>query len=195
MTDSTENDITTTYAACREYHGEATIRFGDEPAAITTVQERDTRAHATLPAGLSFSLALAASIDTETAAAGDVFTGKVRKAVRVHRSDEVLIPEGATVRGRIVRMRHWLDLPHGFEIALRLEAWDATGLATPIYARPANAYEIATSRMRNRRIPIVLPPAGQPANVATFVFQTSQDRHVVPRGFESNWITAAGPPK
>ena len=44
MTDSTENDITTTYAACREYHGEATIRFGDEPAAITTVQERDTRA-------------------------------------------------------------------------------------------------------------------------------------------------------
>jgi hypothetical protein len=122
MTDSTENDITTTYAACREYHGEATIRFGDEPAAITTVQERDTRAHATLPAGLSFSLALAASIDTETAAAGDVFTGKVRKAVRVHRSDEVLIPEGATVRGRIVRVRHWLDLPNRFEIALRLEA-------------------------------------------------------------------------
>lgn len=103
MTDSSESDIATTYAGCREYHGEATIHFGDEPAAITTGQKADGAAPVVLPAGLPVSLALAAPIDTDTAAAGDVVIEKVRKAVRVHRSGEVLIPEGATVRGRIIR--------------------------------------------------------------------------------------------
>jgi hypothetical protein len=195
MTDSTESDITTTYAACREYHGEATIHFEDEPAAIKTVQKGDVTAPVTLPVGLPVSLALASSIDTETAAAGDVLMEKVRKAVRANRSDDVLIPEGATVRCRIVKMRHWLDSPHRFEIAIRLETWEAGGLSTPIYAKPANVYEIVASQMHRRRIPIVLPPAGEPASVATFVFQTSRDRYVVPRGFESNWITIAAPPK
>jgi len=191
MTDSNENEITTKYAACHEYHGEATIHFGDEPAAITTEQKADATAPAALPAGLPVSLALTAPIDTGTAAAGDVVMERVRKAVRVHGSGEVLIPEGATVRGRIIRMRHWLDSPRRFEIAIRLETFEVNGLSRPIYAKPLTGYEIANSRMLRHRIPIALPPAGLPASVATFVFEVSQDRHVVPLGFESNWITIA----
>lgn len=194
MTDSDETEITTTYAGCREYHGDATIYFGDAPAAVTRGQKADAASPATLPAGLPVLLTLAAPIDTETAAAGDVVTEKVRKAVRVHRSGEVLIPEGATVRGRIIRMRHWLDSSPRFEIAIRLETWEADGLSMPIYAKPARAYEIADSKMRRHGTPIFLPPAGQPASVATFVFAVPAGRYVAP-GFESNWMTIAAPPK
>ena len=193
MTDSTENDITTTYAACREYHGEATIYFGDEPAAMAPGQKREATTPGTLPAGLQLSLILTAPIDTGTAAAGDVVMERVRKAVRVPGSEEPLIPEGATVRGRIIRMRHWLYSPSRFEIAIRLETWEMDGVSIPIYAKPLSGYEIANSRLLRHRIPIVLPPAGLPASVATFVFEASRDRYIVPRGFESNWITTAAP--
>jgi len=194
MTDGNENEITTAYAACHEYHGEATIRFGDEPAAMATGRKVDA-APATIPAGVQLSLALTAPIDTGTAAAGDVVLERVRKTVRAPGSAEPLIPEGATVLGRIVRMRHWLDSPRRFEIAIRLETWEAGGVSSPIYAKPLSGYEIANSRMLRHRIPIALPPAGLPASVATFVFEVSQDRHVVPSGFESNWITMAAPAK
>ena len=194
MSDGSESDIATTYAGCREYHSEATIHFGDEPVAIKTGQKADAEASVVLPAGLPVSLVLAAPIDTDTAAAGDVVIEKVRKAVRVHRSSEVLIPEGATVRGRIIRMRHWLVSPRRFEIAIRLETWEAGGLSMPIYAKPATDYESVNSRL-HRRMPIVLPPAGQPASVATCAFASSGDRYVVPRGFASSWITIAAPVK
>jgi hypothetical protein len=180
MNDTYESDITTTYAGCREYHSEATIHFGDEPAAATTGQKADAAAPATLPAGLPISLVLAAPIDTETAAAGDVVVETVRKAVHVHRSGEVLVPEGATVRGRIIRMRHWLDSPRRFEIAIRIETWEAGGLSMPIHAKPAKENERA--------------PAGQPPSVATFVFAASGHRYVA-SGLESKWVTVAAPSK
>jgi hypothetical protein len=194
MTDSSESDIATTYAGCHEYHGEATIRFGDEPAAVTTEQKVDGAAAVILPAGLPFSLALTAPIDTETAAAGDMVVEKVRKPVHAHGSGELVIPEGATVRGRIIRMRHWLVSARRFEIAIRLETWEVNGLSKPIYAKPASDYALVNSGLQHRST-IVLPPAGQPASVATFVFAASGDRYVVPRGFASNWVTTAAPAK
>jgi len=192
MIDSTESDIATKYTACREYRGEATIHFGDELSAIAPGQQTNAEAAVALPAGLQVSLALAAPIDSDTAAAGDVVIEKVRKAVRLHSSGELLIPEGATVRGRIIRMRHWLAAPRRFEIAIRLETLETSGVSRPIYAKPATDYERANSGL-HRRTQIVLPPAGQPASVATFAFAASGDRYVVPRGFASSWITIAAP--
>ena len=195
MNDSTESDIATKYSACREYRGEATIHFGDEPVESTPGQQTNGEAGAAvaLPAGLQVSLALAAPIDTDTAAAGDVVIEKVRKAVRLHRSGELLIPEGATVRGRIIRMRHWRVAPRRFEIAIRLETLETSGVSRPIYAKPATDYESVGSGSHHRT-QIVLPPAGQPASVGTFAFAASGDRYVVPQGFASSWITIAAPP-
>jgi hypothetical protein len=192
MMDSSESDIATKYAGCREYHGEARIHFGDEPAAITTGQTAGAAPPVMLPAGLAISLALAAPIDTDTAAAGDMVVEKVRKAVRGHKSDEVLIPEGAIVRGRIIGMRHWLDSRRRFEISIQLETWEASGASTPINAKPATDYAAVNSGFHGR-IPIVLPPSGQPAGVATFAFAASGDRYIVKRGFESKWVTVAAP--
>ena len=116
MTDTYESDTTTEYIGCREYHSDATIHF-DDAAPAANRHKAEAAAPQTLPPGLPLVLALAAPIDTETAAAGDVVLEKLRRAVRAPGSKDVLIPSGATVRGRIIRMRHWLDSPQRFEIA------------------------------------------------------------------------------
>jgi hypothetical protein len=192
MSDGDENEITTVYTACREYHGEASVVFGDESAKITTQQNGIEPPTKLIPPGLRFTLALADTIDTETAAAGDVVVEKVRKAVRAHWSGDVFIPAGVTVRGRIIRMRHWLESPPRCEIAIRLETWETGGRSRPIYAKPADEYRTPASGLR-RRVPITLPPEGESAGVATIVRRASQDRYVPP-GFESNWITTTAPP-
>jgi hypothetical protein len=64
----------------------------------------------------------------------------------------------------------------------------------PIYAKPTTDYESVNTGL-HRRMPIVLPPGGQPASVATFAFAASGDRYVVPRGFASSWVTIAAPAK
>ncbi|HVP49324.1 MAG TPA: hypothetical protein VMT32_22180 [Bryobacteraceae bacterium] len=193
-TDNYETDTTTTYSGCHEYHGEATIRFGDEPAVPGASEKIETARPVALPAGLAVSLALVTPIDTDTAAAGDVVLEKVRKPVRAQGSDKVLIPAGATVHARIIRMQHWFDSPGRFDIAIQLETWEANGVALPLSAKPDCGENRPATSVFRRPMPIMLPPAGQPITVATFVFTASHDRYVVPRGFESNWITVAPKP-
>ncbi|MBZ5590629.1 MAG: hypothetical protein LAP39_00220 [Acidobacteriia bacterium] len=195
MTANYETDTTTTYSGCREYHGEATIRFGDEPPATATGQKTKTADPLTIPAGLPVSLTLTAPIDTDIAAAGDLVVEKVRKPVRAHGSDKVLIPAGAAVRARIIRMQHWMDSPDRFDIAIRLETWEADGIALPLFAKPDREEILQRAGAPRQGKPIILPAAGQPVTVATFVFTASRGRYVVPRGFQSNWITIVAPAK
>lgn len=177
--DATESQTSAIYSGCREYHGEATIRFDDGEAPGDVQGAADPRAP--LPAGLSLSLALTSPIDTDTAA--DIVTARLRGPVRL--SKEVLAPAGATVVGRIVQMRHWIEKPPHFTISLMLEKLEVGGVATPLYARRQPVGE-STS--------IVLPPLGQSRLVAAFVFPANQSRYIVPAGYQMNWVTVSPPP-
>jgi hypothetical protein len=187
-----EDDIVTTYTGCREYQSESTIHFGDDPG-IAAGNKAEADLPARLPAGLPISLELVAPIDTDVAAAGDIVMQKVRKPVRTKGSKEVLIPAGAMVRCRIVKMQHWMMPPNRFDIAIRLETWEAGGVSAPLYAEPDRSEPAAEAGMRKRGVPINLPPAGQPPTIRTYVFVTDAKRHVIPRGLESKWITASAP--
>jgi len=180
MTDATESRTAAVYSGCREYHGEATIRF-DRAAVVGEVQET-AASTAPLPAGLPLSLALTSPIDTETAAAGDIVTLKLRKPVRT--PEEVLVPAGATVEGRILRMQHRLEKPRHFTIGLLLEKLEVRGGATQLYAKLDRGDQSRS---------IVLPPMGQSRLVAALVFTTDKSRHVVPARYQTNWVTVAPP--
>jgi len=180
MTDATESLNTALYSGCREYHGEAAIRF-DTPAAGGAVQAAAAPA-SPLPAGISLSVVLASPIDTDTAAAGDIVIAKLRRPVRT--SKEVLAPAGATVEGRIVQMKHWLEKPQRFTISLLLEKLDVRGVATPLYAR-------LTRGAGSTRI--YVPPVGQSPLAAALVFTTDKSRYIVPAGYQTNWVTVSAP--
>lgn len=187
-----EDDVVTTYTGCREYQSESIIHFEDDTA-IAGAKKAGAAAPAHLPAGLPISLELVAPIDTDVAAAGDVVMEKLRQPVLANGSKEVLVPAGAMVRGRIMRMQHWMMPPSRFDIAIRLETWEAGGVSAPLSAEPDRSELARNAGGSKRGVPIYLPPAGQPPTIRTYVFSTDKKRYVVPRGFESKWITVSAP--
>ena len=84
--------------ACRQYLGESVVSFGEPVSAPATARTVTT---VRLPPNLVLSLMLETAIDTGQAAIGDPVTATVSANVR--KDGAVLVPRGATVRGRITR--------------------------------------------------------------------------------------------
>jgi hypothetical protein len=182
MTDSSVTDTTLAYSACREYQSESTINFGAEATPGVTESKASSGATAPLPAGLAFSIVLSNPIDTGSAAAGDVVVATIRKTVVNRASKAVLIPAGATVRGRIVRME---DVPGShFLIAIQLVTLESGGVQAPLYSRPderpASLSDTEQTDLRRPGVHILLPPIGESRGMASFVFRTGRARYVVP---------------
>ncbi len=157
LRDGTENNSITAYSGCHQYHGEATLRFDDSPAASGAAQNPAKAAPPIVTAGLPLTLAFADPIDTATAAAGDAVKATVRKPVRMDKSTQVLIPAGSVVRGRLVRMQHLLGANPNFVISILLESIDIGGVRMPFYAMPDDSPAAAlrgSSRPRRRGAPI-----------------------------------------
>jgi hypothetical protein len=189
MRDSTETETAVVYSGCREFVGQSTVRF--EEVSSAPVQDVARSSPVALPSGLAVSLALDSPIDSDTAAAGDVFAARVRKDVRETHSHRLLIPAGSPVRGRIIRMQHWLLPPRHFSITVLLETIEIDGALSPFYARRDSKDATAVSKRLGKVIH--LPPAGEGPNTASFVFTTEENRYLVSPGLESNWITVSAP--
>jgi len=89
-----ESHNETTYADCREYKGESTIRFDDAPAERTAEAQQVEKK---LPSHVKLQLGLQVPIDSDTAAAGDPVTAVVLRNAKG-------VKAGDTVHGRIVRL-------------------------------------------------------------------------------------------
>ena len=101
--DFSRAESVTTFSDCHEYTAESTLLFNDHDAAVSS--EAANSSSAPRPAGLPLSLALAAPIDSDTAAAGDIVFARVLKAVNAPHTKSVLIPKASRVRGRISEMK------------------------------------------------------------------------------------------
>jgi len=110
--DATESENRIQYSACREFRSKSVLRFPASNAEETKVS--DTSAPATpqfaLPPGLPFSVLLTVPIDTAQAAAGDPVRGKLKTSIR-DSSKNILVPEGASVAGRIMSIKRYYDRP------------------------------------------------------------------------------------
>src|SRR5260221_1876971 len=104
MQDGRRSTNTTPFSGCREYQTESTLVFDDTPDTPSAPVRPAFHVTAALPIGLPVMLALSAPIDTDTSASGDLVSALVVKSVTRPGSSDVLIPEGATVRGRITRV-------------------------------------------------------------------------------------------
>lgn len=198
MTDGSETENVTTYVSCHEYHGEATIRFDDVDADPAGDKKSGAAtAPLTVPVGLSFTVALQAPIDTDTAAVGDLVAAVVNKPVTEGNRKQVILPKGSVVRGRITRVQHWRGAAARFIVSMRLESVEIGGVSMPLHAVPDRRAEMARASemaMRRRGVEIFVPPPGEPETNTSFVFRTAKDRYVIPKGYESVWMTVAGPP-
>ena len=188
MQDESETQSTAVYSGCREYRGESTIRFDQVPA--PDEPGRGVMPQPPLPAGLPFTLALTAPIDTDIAAAGDIVRAKLRNPVRDAQSKAVLAPAGTVVQGRIVHLEHSIETPRHFTISIVLEKLETGGVPQPLYAKPIRHYrEMLTSGP----VEIPLPPDAKSPFAAAFAFRTDKDRYLVPAGYQSDWMTVSLP--
>jgi hypothetical protein len=199
--DSTGNEVenTTTFTACREYKGESTLTFLPEGGATTAVAGepgRDSADRKTaaaippIPAGLRFSMVLSPTIDTNTAAAGDLFTGSLAEPLKDARS-KVLAPKGSLVEGRIIRLEI-LHRPPQVLLVLRPRSVEAKGVKTPLAAAlDLQNAAIANRDMLKRRVGLYLP---RPGEERTGSFGFLGNHVVTPKGFRTEWRTLGMPP-
>ena len=103
-----ENRNHVKFDSCREFAGESVLTFGAAPAgkeeALTPARKFD------LPRGLDLELELTKNVDIPNAAIGDPVYARLNRDLRDRKDKkQIILPKGATVTGRIVRMEKQPD--------------------------------------------------------------------------------------
>jgi hypothetical protein len=194
-----ETENRTVYSACHEFRGESKLTFDPpDPEASTT---KAVARSLVLPPGLSFTIALTRDIVTQTAAAGDSVPARLTTAIKDD-SSEVLVPEGAEVICRIVRIQHFFRPETALSLALRLETMSVRGMPVRFAAvvnldsREGMKTGLAAGLTRIHRIQMA-ELAGSDSDfkgqdeteVAAFEFAKTKPDHVIKRGLKLNWVT------
>jgi hypothetical protein len=92
----------TRFNNCRQYIVEASIRFDEADSEVRNKTGDAPGAVAILPERFEAELALASEIDSDVSAVGDPFTADLLRSIR--RKGETVIPKGAVLHGRIMRL-------------------------------------------------------------------------------------------
>ena len=132
---STESLNETTFAGCREYVGESTIRFDEDEKGNTPDSEKraDLRP---LPAKTRLRVKIEPAIDSDTAAAGDPITGVIETAVKV--KGETVVHAGDKLHGRIVRLgQDMAPLPR-WTVAILFETIERAGVEQKVALKPVD---------------------------------------------------------
>ncbi len=167
----TETENVATWSSCREYRAESSIRFDD--AASQAAGSADSDRRAALSPGQSMILALDSEIDTGIAAAGDPIVARTST--------------GDTVRGRIIRMEHQLVGTPAFRIALLFESIESDGVSRPL----SLVLDSKAGRQSEFVVGAAEVPHSEESIGRTLVFPTAAARFVVPKGYQSRWVTVA----
>jgi hypothetical protein len=209
--DGTEAENLIQYSACHEFRGDSTVSFGDPAQTAGPAPQKAALSPVSVPAGLPFKVVFTDRVDMATAAAGDAIHGRLKSAIR-DGSEKILVPEGAAVIGRILRVQRsynssksWaperrsanFSTAPSLVIAVRLETLDIGKGPQPFYA----AYDSGARRFVKQTGPFSarvdigsledLHAAEKQPGTATFEFWDNDPDHAIKSGLESNWITAA----
>jgi hypothetical protein len=178
------------FTHCRSFQTETSISYA-EPAAMPQPPKAAQGApnHADppvaralpFPAGLTVTIALDAAV-TDLAAVGEMIDGHV--AGNVIFRGKTVIPDGATVRGRIRRLEHYADMGGYFTLGFEFTDIEAGGLSTRFFANletaaPLAGFESSMSNGSSR----TLDTRSSTASIGTFEriggLVTQFDRKVV----------------
>jgi hypothetical protein len=139
--DGFRNRNHTRYSACHQYVGESTIRFGESDAASPGAPRDPGRgAELEVPPGLSIDTVLAEPLDFSQCAVGDAVT---LVAASPARSGGFRVPEGALLRGRVVRFVEHAQPEPLLVLGLRVFTLDIGGRSMAFHGRLRDARRLA----------------------------------------------------
>jgi hypothetical protein len=128
-------------SGCRHYRTEAAIRYDDKNTAPSDEEvARNRSADVTefiLPKGTPLDLALNSNVDLTTTKIGDRFTARTVRPVKD--GERIVVPEGSTVLGHVVRLeKQSMPLPI-YEIGLQFDVMQLGDRELPLVATMENA--------------------------------------------------------
>jgi hypothetical protein len=183
-----------TFSACREYRGESTVHYGEGPSPSRAAAPAAASPSLRLPANLDVSVALTKPINTESAAAGDTFFGRLAKPI-VDAQKVARVPAGTLVEGRLMRVQRYFMKPARATVVFKVEALEVNGVRVPITVLPASPGpnvewmgKPAGPELQYRGVSLGELP--MPGETKYGVFQFFGLDIVVPKGYVSRWTTA-----
>ena len=108
-----ESRTVTRFSNCRQFGAQSTISFEDKPPAEVGPENKSG---IEFPGGVPLSTSLVTPIERKTAAVGDPVEVRLRRAVRI--GDGIVIPKGAMVEGRILRLEIHDSWPRPVDLLL-----------------------------------------------------------------------------
>ena len=142
------------FGAFRKFTAEEVLSLQEAPAGGPA--QGKSAAKIQLPAGLAFEIQLEKALDSSRAAVGDPLTGRVQGAVK--QDGKVLIPKGALVSGRILRLLKRTTPVEYFVVSIAFTSLEAKGARAEMVARlaaigayqdPSGPSQLATSNIYN----------------------------------------------
>jgi hypothetical protein len=186
---STESLNETTFAGCREYVGESTIRYDVDDKGITPDSEKraDLRP---LPAKTRLQVKIEPAIDSDKAAAGDPITGVIEAAVKV--KGETVVHAGDKLRGRIVRLEQDMAPLPRWTVAILFETIERAGVEQKVALKPLDDGDrsphgpAAGGRRGFTSTPVSTATSERPAGGGIYSFAEAGNL-VLGAKFESDW--------
>jgi hypothetical protein len=175
-----ESENTTIFSACRAYRGESTVRFVAADDASPAATGSAARSAEPLPDNLPVTMELAAPLDTWAASGGDRISLRLTKPI-VDSVKRVLVPAGALVDARLIRVQRYFSKPAQVTIVMQPEALDA-GVRQPIALFP-NVPEPTFSVQGFGANDV---PRGSRSATLNF----TGEHVIVPKGYRTSWYTA-----
>jgi hypothetical protein len=195
QTDGGEAENQIAFSNCHEFLGESTITFDPPPNAVGTQAHPGAESRALIiPQGLPFQVALTQGIDTSTAAAGDPVKAKLITPIQDR--SKVLVPMGATVAARIVRIRQFYGSVPTVSLDLALETVKVGGVSVRLTATPdiGRRFPKKKSGTLRRRVELGTIRSLEDRS-ANFVFRDARQPYLISSGLESMWVTATTLPQ
>jgi hypothetical protein len=179
----------TVFSSCHEFLGESTISFDGPSKNAPSAAESSTEEPLAFPAGLRFEVVSTQAIDPGTAAAGDPVKAKLLTPIK--HGSYVLVPAGAAVNGRIVRIRQFYGQNARLVVELKLEAVSVKGAWVPFRTSPdvGSTFNADSGRTGLQKRVALGTLIGLEESSASFTFRGGRVRPIAP-GLESSWVTS-----
>ena len=173
--DGTRFENRSTYSSCKTFGSESVFK----PDVEETAQAAPVNPVKAPPleAGLSLKIRLRSTIDGETSFAGDAVTAELAEPL-IAKNKKVLVPTGALVQGRLVRLeQHFLPAEY-WSIGLRFQSIVINGTEVPLkleVVTRSNAEKILNGTDERRQ------------NIGVFLIR--RPKLQIDRAFVSDWKT------
>jgi len=188
------------YVDCHQFQAESTLHFNGVPEASGGTQKSISERLPTIPKNRVVKLALSTAIDSHTASTGDLVQAHVVKSLK-GKDGEILIPAGALVRGRILRLVQYAPPYNSVQLILKFDQIALNGSIAGVRLSPREAVPqdgaqnlyYTVNRVR-RPVPISQGKTNasnsqddRKNGTGTFEFDNTDHLHL-PVGYVTEWI-------